>query len=89
MTARAIPDVAALQPHPYQGCALPLSYRGDRAASLVFSRTGRKGRSGLPCRTVQNDSQTRSAGWEIAGSFVPESSALRLIQTHDEEDLSR
>ena len=51
-----------------------LSYRGDRRDCLVFSGAFRKRVNPQPCRTAQNDSQTCSAAWEIAGRCVPESS---------------
>ena len=47
---------------------------GDRRDCLVFSGAFRKRVNPQPCRTAQNDSQTCSAAWEIAGRCVPESS---------------
>lgn len=68
-------------PSPYQGCALPLSYRGHAADCLVFSGAFRKRADPAPCRTVKNDSQPCSAAWEIAGRCVSESFA-RAARAH-------
>ena len=73
-----------MTPHPYQGCALPLSYRGFEPVCLVFSGPLRKRSDRAPRRTVQNDSQTRSPRWEMAGRYVHES----FQRAHSKSSLS-